>query len=69
MRMYEKLCMLARVSRRTVWDSVANSTGVMVSCLQESHVLSKVMLLDLGRSTSTTDDSKYKGGFVGPRGP
>ncbi|KAL9122241.1 MAG: hypothetical protein Q9187_001193 [Circinaria calcarea] len=64
MNMCERLCMLAGASRGTMWDSIANNTAVMMFCLEQSHALSKGMVLDLGKNTSVTDDRKYEGGFV-----
>ncbi|KAK2591532.1 hypothetical protein QQS21_010782 [Conoideocrella luteorostrata] len=57
MLMCERLCILAGVSRSTMWDAVANNTA-------QSEALKRGMILDLGRNTRVTDDIKYKGGFV-----
>lgn len=64
MLMCERLCILAGVSRSTMWDAIANNTAVMMFCLQQSEALKRGMMLDLSRNTTVTDDVRYEGGFV-----
>lgn len=64
MLMCERLCILAGVSRGTMWDAIANNTAVMMFCLQQSEALKRGMILDLSRNTRVTDDTRYEGGFV-----
>lgn len=62
--MCERMCKLAGSSRSTMWDAIADNTGVMTSCLMQSVAISKGKVLDLGRNASNTDDRKFKGGYV-----
>lgn len=41
MLLCKRTCRLAGVAHTTIWDSIANSTGVMVFCLIQSVALSK----------------------------
>ena len=64
MMMCERTCVLAGTARSTIWDSVANNTGVMTFSMIQSVALSMGSMLDLGRNTSITDDMKFEGGHV-----
>jgi DNA polymerase elongation subunit (family B) len=69
MTMCERIGLLAGSSRSTLWDSVANNTGVMTFCLMQSVALSNGEMLDLGRNTMSTEDQKFEGGYVVPPRP
>ncbi|KAK5162688.1 uncharacterized protein LTR77_011241 [Saxophila tyrrhenica] len=63
-KMCERIALLAGTSRSTLWDSVANNTGVMTFCLMQSVALSNGEMLDLGRNTMNLEDQKFEGGYV-----
>lgn len=64
MMMCERIGFLAGSSRSTLWDSVANNTGVMTFCLMQSVALPNNEMLGLGRNTMNTEDQKFEGGYV-----
>ncbi len=61
--MCARICTLAGASRSTLWDSVANNTGVMTFCMIQSVCMSLHLHLDLSRSTGT-DEKSLEGGYV-----
>ena len=65
-RMCQRMCALAEISRCSMWDSVANYTGLMDFCLMQSAALSRGQMLDLARNSDITDDRKFEGGDVVP---
>lgn len=62
--MCERMCKLAGSSRSTMWDAIADNTGVMTFCLMQSVAISTGKMLDLGRDTTGAEDRKFKGGYV-----
>jgi len=63
MKMPESICLLAGTSRSTIWDAIANNTGLMDFCLIQSTAMSFGMCLDLSR-TLGVDETDFEGGFV-----
>lgn len=63
MRMPEFICLLAGASRSTIWDSIANNTGLMDFCVLQSTAMSAGVCLDLSRTVGT-DEREFEGGFV-----
>ena len=58
--MCERMCMLAGSARSTVWDAIADNTGVMTFCSMQLVALSYNMILDLGRNTTGSEDRKFR---------
>jgi DNA polymerase elongation subunit (family B) len=63
MKIPESICLLAGTSRSTIWDAIANNTGLMDFCLIQSTAMSYGLCLDLSR-TMGVDETEFEGGFV-----
>lgn len=63
MKMPEFICSLAGASRSTIWDSIANNTGLMDFCVLQSTAMAAGVCLDLSRTVGT-DENGFEGGFV-----
>ncbi|KAJ6038386.1 DNA polymerase family B domain-containing protein [Penicillium canescens] len=63
MKIPETICLLAGTSRSTIWDAIANNTGLMDFRLIQSTSMSFGMCLDLSR-TFGVDETDFEGDFV-----
>ncbi|KAH7001770.1 hypothetical protein B0J12DRAFT_587644, partial [Macrophomina phaseolina] len=63
LKLCERACVLAGISRSLTWDGVAHNTGLMAFCMIQSACISMGFILDLSASTGA-DERQFEGGFV-----
>lgn len=63
LKLGERACVLAGISRSLTWDGIAHNTGLMAFCMIQSACISMGTILDLSASIGA-DERQFEGGFV-----